>query len=180
VENKRLEEIVELLWHTPGGWAELAAEDIKDLFAENERLRADVEHWRFEVPQTQAEARARAAESRLATAVKLLRELRARLDNHDVLVPRLDAFLASAQPAAPALHPMAGTELNQYDQPAAPARTEAEQAVLDAMRGWDERALRLYAKADESDHYGGTRGTPLEASIAPLCRAELARREAAK
>jgi hypothetical protein len=32
VDRDRLDEIVEHLWHTPGGWAELAAEDIKDLW----------------------------------------------------------------------------------------------------------------------------------------------------
>lgn len=49
-------------------------------------------------------------------------------------------------------------------QPAAPTRTEAEQAVLLAMRGASEPSLRGYAESTKADWLGCA------------CRAELARR----
>lgn len=96
-----------------------------------------------------------AAEARLATASALIRMV---VDSpYSFPLDGLEAFLANQRRRAP-------------------TRTEAERAVLDATGAWDAQLLRIYAKSDESDHFGGTRGTPLEARLAPLCRAEFARR----
>ncbi len=105
---------------------------------ENERLRAQQEHG-----ATLEDMRV-SANLALATAVGLLTRVQAVLGGGcGALTDDIDAFLASAQPAAPSLgHPGADevfARLRAARQPAVPARTEADNgwhtpdSIYDAM-----------------------------------------------
>jgi cysteinyl-tRNA synthetase len=131
---------------------ETAERALAETRAECERLRADRKH-RISRMQESIDAhlatwsRLAAANALLTRIIKYAREdkvVTARATRLARVLSEVEIFLDSAQPAAP-------------------ARTEAEQAVLDAMARVHERALRASMS---------------EKNLAEACDAELARRGA--